>query len=80
MEETPQQINHILVPEHVKLSEEQKQELLNKFNISIRQLPKIKNNDPAIIQMNLKFGDVIMIKRRSPTIGESLYYRVIVNG
>ena len=80
MEEKQIIIKHVLVPEHVKLSEEQKQELLKKYNISVKQLPRIKSDDPALKMIEVRTGDVIMIKRKSPTIGESYYYRVVVNG
>ncbi len=69
---------HILVPEHTKVNEDEKQKLLKQFNISIKQLPEIKLSDPAIQRLNPKIGDVIKIRRKSPTIGESFFYRVVI--
>ena len=52
--------------------------LLKKYNVSRRQLPRIKINDPAIIKFEPKKGDIIEIIRPSPTIGKSYFYRVVV--
>jgi len=70
---------HSFVPKHIKLSEEEKEEVLEKFNISENQLPKIIKSDPAIQKFNPKAGDVIKILRKSPTIGETVYYRLVTN-
>ena len=71
---------HILVPKHVKLTEEENQKLLEQYNISIKQLPEIRSSDPAIEHIGAKIGDVIKIIRKSPTIGETAFYRVVING
>ena len=71
---------HILVPKHVKLSEKEKQELIEKYNVRMRELPKILKNDPAIKHLNVKNGDIIKIIRKSPTAGESIFYRGVING
>ncbi|MAG78572.1 DNA-directed RNA polymerase subunit H [archaeon] len=70
---------HKYVPKHEKLSEEQKLDLLEKYNISENQLPKIVKNDAAIQKLIPEAGDVIKITRKSPTIGEMEYYRVVSN-
>jgi DNA-directed RNA polymerase subunit H len=69
---------HELVPKHVLLSEKEKEEVLEKYGISLRQLPRISIEDPAVKDLNGKIGDVVKIIRKSPTAGETLYYRVIV--
>jgi len=71
--------DHILVPKHALLSEKEKKELLEKYNISEVELPKIFKNDAAIKELNTKVGDVIKITRKSQTAGEALFYRVVVN-
>ena len=73
-------VKHFLVPEHVKLTDEQKEEVLKKYNVSAGQLPRILIDDPAIVELNLKSGDVIIIKRKSLITDEADYYRVVVNG
>ncbi|MBW2975786.1 DNA-directed RNA polymerase subunit H [Candidatus Woesearchaeota archaeon] len=70
---------HALVPEHVKLNDKEKEELLKMYHISLNELPKIKKNDPAISHLNVKNGDVIKIIRKSPTAGESIFYRGVIN-
>ncbi|MCD6558204.1 MAG: DNA-directed RNA polymerase subunit H [Candidatus Aenigmarchaeota archaeon] len=69
--------NH-LVPKHELLSYNEAQELLKKFNVSLKQLPKIKQDDPAIKHLNAKRGSIIKITRKSPTAGIYFYYRVVI--
>ena len=71
---------HILVPKHELLTETEKEELLKRYGITIRQLPRILSSDPAIQHLNAKVGDVIKIIRKSPTAGEVVYYRVVKKG
>jgi DNA-directed RNA polymerase subunit H len=71
---------HMLVPEHSKLTKKEIQELLEKYNITLNELPKILSIDPAIEKLNVKLGDVIKITRDSQTAGVSIYYRVVING
>jgi DNA-directed RNA polymerase subunit H (RpoH/RPB5) len=70
---------HVLVPKHTKLSEEERKELTDKYNIALRQLPKILKSDPAIQKLAPETGDVIRITRKSHARGESDYFRVVVN-
>ncbi len=70
---------HLFVPEHIKLSDKEKMDLLESYRISLKELPKIKKNDPAIEHLNAKEGDVIKIIRKSPTAGEAIFYRGIIN-
>lgn len=67
-----------LVPEHRILSDEEKQKLLEKYNITAKQLPRILATDPVVKQIDSKIGDVLEIKRKSKTAGMSLYYRFVV--
>jgi len=70
---------HILVPKHKKLSQKEKKELFEKFNISLKELPKILANDSAIESLNVKEGDIIKVIRDSPTAGKTIFYRGVVN-
>ena len=69
---------HQLVPKHILLTEREKEELLLRFGINLRQLPRISLEDAAIKEMNPKIGDVVKIMRKSVTAGESEYFRVVV--
>ncbi len=66
---------HVLVPKHIKLSEKEKQEVLEKYHISVKELPQIKKKDPAIVDLDAKHDDVIKIIRKSQTASESVFYR-----
>lgn len=70
---------HILVPKHVKVSDKEKQELLEKYQVSMYDLPLIKKNDSAIKDIDTKPGDIIKIIRKSATAGEAVFYRCVVN-
>jgi DNA-directed RNA polymerase subunit H len=67
------------VPQHEKISEEEKQAMLAKYNISSKQLPKIDINDAAISHLGAQPGDVIKITRESPTAGTVVFYRGVMN-
>lgn len=71
---------HYLVPRHEILSPEERQALLEKYRVEPYKLPRIKASDPAIRLIGAKPGDIVKIIRRSPTAGESVYYRYVVEG
>jgi len=71
---------HTLVPKHVLLNEEEKNDVLKKYGVSLKQLPRIVLTDPAIIKMNPQVGDVVKIVRKSKTAEETVFYRVVVRG
>jgi len=71
---------HHLVSPHRKISDAEKQQLLQSYNTNLRALPKIIKNDPALAKLTVKEGDVIAIERRSKTAGVSIYYRVVTSG
>lgn len=67
---------HILQPKHIKLKDKEIQELLEKFNVSKAQLPKILSSDPALPE-GCEIGDIIKIERKEKDKTYT-YYRVIV--
>jgi len=71
---------HSLVPEHVKLKEEEVKSLLEEINIKIDQLPMISKSDVAIKHLNPEVGDIIKIIRDSPTNIKQIFFRVVVHG
>lgn len=66
------------VPKHEILSGEGKAELLKRLNVSLKQLPRIKEEDPVVKILQGRRGDVVMITRKSAVAGEYNYYRVVV--
>ena len=70
---------HVLVPKHSKISDKEKKELLDKYSASLKELPRILKADPAIQNLDVKEGDIIKILRKSPTAGEIVFYRRVVN-
>jgi len=70
--------DHVYVPKHEIMTIEQAKEVLQKFNCKPTELPLIFVNDPAIIGLGVKPGDMIKITRKSSTAGQSLYYRYVV--
>lgn len=79
----PKEINvtsHYLVPKQTKLSESEVKKLLEKYNITIKELPKMLLTDSALDNLDVKPGDVIKIHRHSEIAGETTYYRGVING
>lgn len=71
--------SNVLVPKHSKLSDKEKEKLLEKYSINFNKLPKILVTDPAISGLEPKEGDVIRIIRPSATAGSAIFYRGVVN-
>ena len=67
---------HVLQPKHTILKKEEVTKLLEQFNISLTQLPKIKITDPALPE-KVNIGDVIKIERKDEE-GTHEYYRVVI--
>jgi len=60
------------------MAKEDAQQVLQKFNCQPTELPLIFANDPAILGLGVKPGDMIKITRKSATAGEAVYYRYVV--
>lgn len=69
---------HKLVPEHIILSDAEVKKVLKRYNAKLENLPKILASDPAIIQLDVKPGQVIKIARKSPTANTFIIYRQVV--
>lgn len=67
---------HILQPKHTKLKPEEVKKLLEKYNISLSQLPLIKLEDAGLPEGCVK-GDVVKIERKE---GDKIivFYRAVV--
>ena len=66
------------MPKHVKLSKEEKKKILEEYNISLQQLPGIKSDDSAILNLKTEKDDIIKVIRESPTSGGYIFYRRVI--
>ncbi len=70
-------LEHRLVPEHISVRKiEDINQILEKCNCSLNQLPIILKNDMVSKLKRLSPGDICEIKRKSSKCGEYPFYRV----
>lgn len=67
---------HTIQPKHSKLKPEEVAKLLEKYNISLSQLPKIKINDAAL-PADCDIGDVVEIERKRKE-KTTEFFRVVI--
>ena len=71
-------MKHDLVPRHEVLSDDEARDILSRYAVTPDQLPKIFANDAVARAVRAKPGQIIRIRRKSPTAGESIAYRYVV--
>jgi DNA-directed RNA polymerase subunit H len=67
-----------LVPDHKILSEDESAKLLKQFEIKPEQLPKILSNDPVILSIGAKSGQIVKVVRNSQTAKFATAYRIVI--
>jgi DNA-directed RNA polymerase subunit H len=72
--------DHIYQPKHEIVPRKEAEEVLKKYNTKPSQLPYILIEDKGLEGLDVRPGDIIKITRKSPTAGESVYYRYVVEG
>ena len=69
--------NHMLVPKHEIMTEEEISEEFSDVDYDFKDLPKIKSKDPVVKAIEAKPGDVLRITRESQTAGVFITYRIV---
>lgn len=73
-------IEHISVPKHEILSDEETELLIEAYNTRKRDMPKILTTDPAARYYNMQAGQICRILRPSETAGIVPFYRLVIKG
>ena len=72
-------LDHSMVPEHIPLSLEDKENLARKYNImNNKQWPEISRFDPVAQAIGLRPNQICKILRKSPTSSIAVYYRLCI--
>jgi DNA-directed RNA polymerase subunit H (RpoH/RPB5) len=74
-----EKLEHVFIPEHIKLTEEEKKDVLQQHSVTIHDLPLISIKDPSIAHLEAAEGDLIKIVRNSKTAGTVVFYRSVTN-
>ena len=70
-------LEHVLVPPHRVISDQEVEEIMKKYNITSKtQFPNISRFDPVARVIGLRPGQVCQIIRPSKTSIETYYYRI----
>jgi DNA-directed RNA polymerase subunit H (RpoH/RPB5) len=69
-------INHVLVPKHQVITNEERAQLIAD-GVLVEQLPRIDITDMVVRYLGFQVGDVIKVLRPSPTTGISIQYRLV---
>lgn len=66
------------VPKHTLLTDKQVLEVVKKYNISSKNMPKIKREDPMAKYIGARPGQVVRIDTFNPTNGTEPMYRYVI--
>ena len=69
--------HHEFVPKHIILTEDEENEVLQKYSTTKNKLPKILKNDPIAKYYGMKTNQICKIIRKSPEVGDYIYYRLV---
>ncbi len=70
--------SHALQPKHIILKPSEAEKILEEYNISLLQLPKIKITDPGL-PSEAVVGDIVKIERKEEESEKTtVYYRAVI--
>ena len=69
--------HHVFQPKFIILSKDEEKELIDKYYTTKSKLPKMSKNDPIAKYYGVKSEQIFKIIRKSPEVGESIYYRLV---
>ena len=72
-------VDHMYIPKHILLTEEEKEIFYKEYNVSNEQLQKISIFDPVSRYYNAKKNDIFRIIRPSDITGTTFSYRLVIN-
>lgn len=70
---------HHLIPEHILLTEEEKERVMKEYDLKYKDMGRIFYNDMMARYLYAQNKDVVKIIRKSINAGYSTYYRLVVN-
>jgi DNA-directed RNA polymerase subunit H (RpoH/RPB5) len=71
-------VDHILVPKHIVLTQEEGKLVLETYNAKKKDMPLISSSDPIAKYYNMKPDDICKIERPSVMTCTSPFYRIVV--
>ena len=69
--------DHMLVPKHEIMTEEEILEEFSDVDYDFKDLPKIRADDPVVEVIGAEPGNVLRITRESQTAGVFVTYRIV---
>jgi DNA-directed RNA polymerase subunit H (RpoH/RPB5) len=73
-------VDHVAVPLHQLLTDEESKAVLNEYEVKKKELPRIYVTDPIARYYNARVGKMFRIIRPSETAVDSPYIRLVIKG
>ena len=70
---------HILMPKQSVCSEKENQAILEKYNATLNEMPRISITDAALSNLRVKVKDRIKVERDDELIGKNTFFRVVID-
>jgi DNA-directed RNA polymerase subunit H len=72
-------IEHDLQPIFQVLTDEEKEKFMEEYQVTKKQMSKMKSIDPIARYFNSKAGDIFRIIRPSTSAGVGIHYRIVID-